>query len=155
MGTVVIIIFQFVIWYIPHKLFIFKLIPKSDAVSLKILAVSSSTSVHVKDFMHYITSSTVSLSNITDNYNIEYDLRSIAAIYPFRVSPSYAGLIRCQADAIWKQCIPDSQELADDEQLADPLSESSLSPVPGLIHRYPDRVVLLVSNRCPVYCRFC
>ena len=38
---------------------------------------------------------------------------------------------------------------------ADPLAEEVLSPVPGLIHRYPDRVVWLVSNACAVYCRFC
>ena len=51
--------------------------------------------------------------------------------------------------------MPDARELEDHSQCPDPLDESALSPVPGLIHRYPDRVVLLVSNRCPVYCRFC
>jgi lysine 2,3-aminomutase len=51
--------------------------------------------------------------------------------------------------------MPDPRELEDDHQAADPLAEGVLSPVPGLIHRYPDRVVLLVSNHCPVYCRFC
>jgi lysine 2,3-aminomutase len=45
-------------------------------------------------------------------------------------------------------------ELADNQQ-SDPLNERGLSPVPGLIHRYPDRVVWLVSMRCAVYCRFC
>jgi len=64
-------------------------------------------------------------------------------------------LIRQEGDAIWKQCMPDLLELADDVQCIDPLEENSLSPLPGLIHRYPDRVVLLVSNICPVYCRFC
>jgi len=80
---------------------------------------------------------------------------SVASVYPFRVSPSYAALLRQPGDAIWRQCIPDARELADDGQVPDPLAEVSLSPVPGLIHRYPDRAVLLVSNRCPVYCRFC
>jgi lysine 2,3-aminomutase len=51
--------------------------------------------------------------------------------------------------------MPDVRELEDDSQCPDPLEESALSPVPGLIHRYPDRAVLLVSSRCPVYCRFC
>ena len=82
-------------------------------------------------------------------------ISSVAARYPFLVSSSYAALIREADDAIWRQCIPDARELVDDGQLPDPLAELSLSPVPGLIHRYPDRVVLLVSNRCPVYCRFC
>jgi lysine 2,3-aminomutase len=51
--------------------------------------------------------------------------------------------------------MPDIRELNDKSEQSDPLAESHLSPVPGLIHRYPDRVVLLVSNRCAVYCRFC
>ena len=79
----------------------------------------------------------------------------VSARYPVRVTDYYAGLIKRQHDAIWKQCMPDVSELEDDTQCPDPLDENALSPVPGLIHRYPDRVVLLVSNRCPVYCRFC
>src|SRR6185369_8364971 len=105
--------------------------------------------------MQYITSKTVTLQKITKNIIESEGLASVAAVYPFRVSPSYAALLRKPGDAIWRQCIPDARELADDGQIPDPLAESSLSPVPGLIHRYPDRVVLLVSNRCPVYCRFC
>jgi lysine 2,3-aminomutase len=81
--------------------------------------------------------------------------KTVAATYPVKVSNYYANLIRESGDAIWRQCMPDVQELADDDQVADPLAEGLLSPVPGLIHRYPDRVVLLVSNRCAVYCRFC
>ncbi len=88
----------------------------------------------------------ISLSNESDN---------VSSRYPVRVSKYYAGLIQHKGDAIWKQCMPDPKELEDHEQHSDPLSETSLSPVPGLIHRYPDRVVMLVSNRCPVYCRFC
>lgn len=75
--------------------------------------------------------------------------------YPFRLTRYYAGLIQRPGDPIWRQCVPDLAELADNEQLPDPLDEERLSPVPGLIHRYPDRAVLLVSNRCAVYCRFC
>jgi lysine 2,3-aminomutase len=86
---------------------------------------------------------------------LSHEQAAVAALYPFKVSPYYAGLIKETGDAIWRQCIPDEQELVDDGQEADPLAEGMLSPVPGLIHRYPDRVVLLVSNRCPVYCRFC
>jgi len=105
--------------------------------------------------MHYITSSSTSLQNITSICNNVEEYRAVENRYPFRVTPSYAALIKYEGDAIWKQCMPDPRELSDDGQVDDPLSESSLSPVPGLIHRYPDRVVLLVSNHCPVYCRFC
>jgi len=105
--------------------------------------------------MRYITISHTSLDNVTSKYDHNPDVRSVANVFPFQVTPYYAGLIRSIGDPIWKQCIPDERELCDSGLQADPLSETSLSPVPGLIHRYPDRVVLLVSNRCPVYCRFC
>ena len=51
--------------------------------------------------------------------------------------------------------MPDQRELVDNHLPDDPLNEAELSPVPGLIHRYPDRVVLLVSSACPTFCRFC
>jgi lysine 2,3-aminomutase len=100
----------------------------------------------------YVHSTVCNKSSIP---GISSDQELVSSIYPFKVSDYYAGLIRTQGDAIWRQCIPDPRELEDDMQESDPLSEGQLSPVPGLIHRYPDRVVMLVSNRCPVYCRFC
>lgn len=105
--------------------------------------------------MQYINSSSITLGNVIANPDSLAKLARVAALYPFRVSPAFASLIRTEGDPIWRQCIPDVRELNDEEQCPDPLAEASLSPVPGLIHRYPDRAVLLVSNRCPVYCRFC
>jgi len=81
-------------------------------------------------------------------------LNAVASRYPFRISAYYASLIKKPFDPIWLQAIPSLQELDDDQQ-PDPLDEERLSPVPGLIHRYPDRAVLLASNSCAVYCRFC
>ena len=81
-------------------------------------------------------------------------LQEVAARYPMRITPHYLGLIREAGDPIWRQCVPDARELCDDQQ-SDPLNEAGLSPVPGLVHRYPDRVVWLVSSQCAVYCRFC
>ncbi|WP_243373946.1 KamA family radical SAM protein [Geotalea sp. SG265] len=75
--------------------------------------------------------------------------------YPMRITRHYLGLIEKPGDAIWRQCVPDLLELEDESQAEDPLDEEQLSPVPGLIHRYPDRVVWLVSSVCAVYCRFC
>lgn len=107
------------------------------------------------DFMQYIKYASLTIEKITKNTGGAAELKSVAAVYPFRVSRSYADLIGQPGDPVWRQCVPDIQELNDNEQMPDPLAEESLSPVPGLIHRYPDRAVLLVSNRCPVYCRFC
>jgi lysine 2,3-aminomutase len=105
--------------------------------------------------MHYfISSNTIYCKN---EYISEKCPESshISTQYPVRISNYYAGLINHKGDGIWRQCMPDIRELEDNQQCPDPLSENSLSPVPGLIHRYPDRAVLLVSRRCPVYCRFC
>lgn len=82
------------------------------------------------------------------------NLHPVVSRYPMRITPYYLSLIETPGDPIWRQCIPDPEELSD-TQLPDPLNEEELSPVPGLIHRYPDRVVWLVSAQCAVYCRFC
>ena len=105
--------------------------------------------------MRYITSPPTLPATSSDPIDLTAGQRAVASIYPCKVSGYYAGLITSPGDPIWRQCMPDPRELEDDHQAADPLAEGVLSPVPGLIHRYPDRVVLLVSNRCPVYCRFC
>ena len=105
--------------------------------------------------MRYIKYNYTTIRNIEIISESLHNLSFVSARYPVRLTGYYAGLIRQPDDAIWKQCMPDARELEDLTQCPDPLDELILSPVPGLIHRYPDRVVLLVSNRCPVYCRFC
>jgi len=82
-------------------------------------------------------------------------LRAVAEKYPMRISRHYLGLIHDVGDPVWRQCVPDPRELEDSGLLADPLDEDRLSPAPGLIHRYPDRVVLLAASACAVFCRFC
>lgn len=86
------------------------------------------------------------------------DLSEIADVvkkYPMRINPYYLGLIKNKGDAIWRQCVPDNKELTDPSGMEDPLHEEKDSPVVGLTHRYPDRVLLLISNQCSMYCRFC
>lgn len=83
------------------------------------------------------------------------EIKKVAKKYPMRINPYYLSLIREKGDPIWRQCIPDKMELLDEEGLEDPLAEERDSPVPGITHRYPDRVLFLVSNQCAMYCRFC
>ncbi len=71
-----------------------------------------------------------------------------------RITPYYLSLIEQPGDPIWRQCVPDVREL-NEAGLSDPLGEEDLSPVPAVIHRYPDRVIFLVSGSCASYCRFC
>lgn len=75
--------------------------------------------------------------------------------YPAKINPYYLSLIKEKGDGIWNQCIPDIREVTENEGVEDPLHEKIDSPVPGLVHRYPDRVLLLASNDCAMYCRFC
>jgi lysine 2,3-aminomutase len=82
-------------------------------------------------------------------------LEPVVDRYPMWITHYYLELIREPGDPIWLQCMPDPRELKEDNLPIDPLNEDSLSPVPGLIHRYPDRAVLLVSSACPTLCRFC
>ncbi len=75
--------------------------------------------------------------------------------YPMRINPYYLSLIQTPEDPIWKQAVPNIAELHDPHGTDDPLTEEKQSPVPNLIHRYPDRVVFLVSTQCAVFCRYC
>ncbi|VBB41499.1 L-lysine 2,3-aminomutase [uncultured Desulfatiglans sp.] len=93
---------------------------------------------------------------IAELFGLDADeLKSVTERYPMRINPYYLGLIRRKHDPIYRQCIPDIREIRLDDGLDDPLAEEAFSPVPGLTHRYPDRVLFLVSASCAMYCRFC
>ncbi|MBB3771443.1 lysine 2,3-aminomutase [Angulomicrobium tetraedrale] len=85
-------------------------------------------------------------------------LDAVAARYAVAVTPVLAGLIdpADRADPIAHQFLPDARELETrPQELADPIGDSAHSPVPGIVHRYPDRVLLKLVGVCAVYCRFC
>ena len=82
-------------------------------------------------------------------------LVEVAERYPMRVNPYYLSLIKSVDDPIWRQAVPAEEEIHDSVCPADPLEEENQSPVPNLVHRYPDRVLFLVSSECAMYCRFC
>jgi len=103
-----------------------------------------------------LAASITSLKELADRYPIDVEpLKPVVERYPMRITFYYFSLIREIGDPIWRQCVPDQRELEDNHLPADPLNEAELSPVPGVIHRYPDRVVLLVSSACATFCRFC
>ncbi|MFT8247018.1 lysine-2,3-aminomutase-like protein [Roseomonas sp. BN140053] len=85
-------------------------------------------------------------------------LREVAARYAVSVTPAVRALIdpADPADPIARQYLPhpDERRTAPDE-LADPTADHPHSPVPGVVHRYPDRALLKPILACPVYCRFC
>ncbi len=85
-------------------------------------------------------------------------LEELSLKYPFAITPYYLSLVdkTDPRDPIKMQCIPSLQEgMLYPEIEDDPLGEESDSVLPGLVHRYPDRVLLTLTNMCPVYCRHC
>jgi lysine 2,3-aminomutase len=85
-------------------------------------------------------------------------LEVVAARYAIAVTPAVAALIdpADPADPIARQFLPDPAELeAREGETADPIGDGAHSPVPGIVHRYPDRVLLMLTHICATYCRFC
>jgi lysine 2,3-aminomutase len=85
-------------------------------------------------------------------------LAEVAARYAVAVPEQLAALIdRTDAnDPIARQFVPDAAELhTEPRELADPIGDDAHSPLEGIVHRYPDRVLLKLTHVCAVYCRFC
>lgn len=83
------------------------------------------------------------------------NLKKLIHHYPMRVNPYYLNLIQAKNDPIWLQAIPQTAEINDTVCALDTLAEERLSPVAGIVHKYQDRVLFLVANKCAMYCRFC
>lgn len=87
------------------------------------------------------------------------EIEQTIAKFPLNITPYYASLIdkdNYQNDPIFKQAFPRVEELEICKyDMADPLHEDKDSPTKGITHRYPDRVLFLVSNCCAMYCRHC
>ncbi len=79
--------------------------------------------------------------------------------FPMSITPYYISLIDTDDilnDPVFKQSFPSALEMiVHDYDMTDPLHEDKDSPVPGITHRYPDRVLFIVSNMCSMYCRHC
>ena len=85
-------------------------------------------------------------------------LEEVADRYAVSVSPAMAALIdpTDPQDPIALQFVPQAAERDQTpDERADPIGDAVHSPVPGIVHRYPDRVLLTLLYVCPVYCRFC
>ena len=83
-------------------------------------------------------------------------LDAVGERYAVAITSTVKELIHRADDPIGLQFVPDPAELDHlPHELADPIGDAAHSPVPGLVHRYPDRVLLKPVLVCPVYCRFC
>ena len=85
-------------------------------------------------------------------------IERVAKRYALAITPAIADLIDPSNpdDPIARQFIPDERELqATPQERADPIGDNAHSPVEGIVHRYPDRVLLKLVHVCAIYCRFC
>ena len=86
------------------------------------------------------------------------ELERVAARYAVAITPALAGLMDPSDpnDPIARQFVPDSAELdVGEDERADPIGDEAHAPVDGIVHRYPDRVLLKLTDLCAAYCRFC
>ncbi|HUH12527.1 MAG TPA: KamA family radical SAM protein [Longimicrobiales bacterium] len=89
-----------------------------------------------------------------DNIDREQVQKAIDG-FNLRITPAALQFIREPGDAFWNQYVPTAAENVVEDGIVDSLDEDRDSPVPNLTHRYPDRVLFLVSPVCATYCRFC
>lgn len=139
-------------------------------------------SANQQNIAHTITNNKVDLAKWSDwRWQIKHSIKTIAEVeellevkfqekerkkleltlkkFPLSITPYYLSLINAedyQNDPVFKQAFPSPRELRiEKSDMADPLSEDKDSPIPGITHRYPDRVLMQVSNICSMYCRHC
>lgn len=120
---------------------------------------------HWKDWRWQLQHSIQQIETVEALLDIRFDVderRQLDATldkFPLSITPYYLSLIDSgdyQNDPVFRQSFPFPAELDIDRcEMSDPLSEDQDSPVPGVTHRYPDRVLLQVSNVCSMYCRHC
>lgn len=114
------------------------------------------------DWLWQLTNTIRTLDDLKKVINLtpeeEEGVRISTKTIPLNITPYYASLMnpddpRCP---VRMQSVPISKEIYKTKyDLEDPLHEDEDSPVPGLTHRYPDRVLFLVTNQCSMYCRYC
>src|SRR5579872_2790875 len=84
------------------------------------------------------------------------EVSAVAERYAVAITPTVQALIEQADDPIGLQFVPDQAELRTaPHERADPIADDALSPIKGVVHRYPDRALLKPLLICPVYCRFC
>lgn len=127
--------------------------------------ISASTILNWKDWRWQLKNAIKDIATFERLLDIKFDpderkqLEETVAKFPLAITPYYLSLIDSsdyRNDPIFKQAFPSPLELnVEKYDMEDPLAEDKDSPVPGITHRYPDRVLFHISNICSMYCRHC
>ncbi len=109
------------------------------------------------DWRWQLSNSITSYEDLSKFFNLEDEEISNCLNLQLRITPYYLSLISDESrDQLRKTVVPSIFEaMKSFGEEEDPLSEDSSSPVPGIVHRYPDRVLFLVTTFCATYCRYC
>ncbi len=136
--------------------------PSKRSLSIKDKFIQQSSEKEWNDwkwqFRHRITSVEELAKYLPLSAKEQEQIQLVITKYPFAVTPYYLSLIHVEDpnDPVRKQAIPCFDEIAmADMGEEDPLEEKRDSKVPGLVHRYPDRVLMVLTDICPMFCRHC
>ena len=100
-----------------------------------------------------LANSITSAQQLARYFVVDEEARKACEKFPVRIPP-YVLSLAMRSQAVARQFVPDGAELLDGGA-ADPLREEDARPVAGIIHRYPDRLLLMAGSRCAANCRFC
>ncbi|MDH4203407.1 MAG: KamA family radical SAM protein [Phycisphaerae bacterium] len=98
------------------------------------------------------------LAKYVSSLSRRHELQNVIEKYPMAITPYYASIIQQAdlSDPVFRMSVPNIQEMYDPPCLTDdPLEEHQDMPVPGLVHRYRDRALLIATTMCSMYCRHC
>jgi lysine 2,3-aminomutase len=113
----------------------------------------------MSDWQSILHQSVDSLDKLAERFGSDViDTHGLAPAFDnfqMRITPAALAEIKSVGDPMWNQYVPTVQELDIVDGVIDSLDEDGDSPVPNITHRYPDRVLFLVSPVCASYCRFC
>ena len=134
----------------------------SSRASFRRLYFPSATARDWKDWKWQLRSRIKDLAGLERVFRVSAAERSAmerhGGILPVGITPYYASLLsRDDSQQPLRRTVFMAPEeyLRNPGEASDPLNEDHDSPVPGLVHRYPDRVLFLATGTCPVYCRYC
>jgi lysine 2,3-aminomutase len=123
-----------------------------DQLNSTILKIASGNAYYVQDSDAITTSPDQLPDALCPNPDL---LARAAELFPIRINSHLLSLMDTPDGPLARQFIPSPQELCDPSGSCDPLNETGQSPTPLVIHRYPGRVIFVVSTRCAAHCRFC
>lgn len=106
---------------------------------------------------HRVTDVETLASLLPLNDVLQQELAEVSKHLRWAISPYYLALIMCDQPlgALWKQAVPSLLEVVDQSGHDDPMAEQWTSPAPGVTRRYPDRLIINVTNQCAMFCRHC